>query len=43
MRTRCTARKPDLTLKDTEEQIILLVDMAYPNEKNKDEKRGKDA
>ena len=35
----CTARRPDLTLEDTEKKMILLVDMACPNEKNKDEKR----
>ena len=39
MRTSCTARRPDLTLEDTEKKMILLVDMACPNEKNKDEKR----
>ena len=35
----CTARKPDLTLEDSEKKMILLVDMACPNEKNKDDKR----
>ena len=39
MRNSCTARRLDLTLEDTEKKIILLVDMACPNEKNKDEKR----
>jgi len=39
MRNSCTARGPDLTLEDTEKKMILLVDMACPNEKNKDEKR----
>ena len=39
MRISCTARRPDLTLEDTEKKMILLVDMACPNEKNKDEKR----
>ena len=39
MRNSCTARRPDLTLEDTEKKLILLVDMACPNEKNKDEKR----
>ena len=39
MRTSCTARRPDLTLEDTEKKMILLVDMAFPNETNKDEKR----
>ena len=34
MRTSCTARRPDLTLEDTEKKMILLVDMACPNEKN---------
>ena len=39
MRNSCIARRPDLTLEDTEKKMILLVDMAWPNEKNKDEKR----
>ena len=38
MRNSCTARRPDLTLEDTEKKMILLVDMACQNEKNKDEK-----
>ena len=39
MRTNCTARRPDLTLEDTEKRTITLVDMACPNEANKDAKR----
>ena len=39
MRNSCTARRPDLTLEDAEKKMILLVNMACPNEKNKDEKR----
>ena len=39
MRNSCTARRPDLTLEDTEKKMILLVDMACSNEKNKDWKR----
>lgn len=39
MRTNCTARIPDLTLQDTEKTTITLIDMPYPSEKNKEEKR----
>ena len=39
MRTTCTARRPDLTLEDDETKTILLVDMACPNEANKNAKR----
>ena len=39
MRNSCTARRPDLALEDTEKKMILLVDIACPNEENKDEKR----
>ena len=34
MRNSCKARRPDLTLEDTEKKMILLVDIACPNEKN---------
>ena len=39
MRTNCTARRPDLTLEDEEKKTILLVDMACPNEANRQVKR----
>ena len=39
MRTSCTARRPDLTLKDSEKREIILLDMACPNESNKIVKR----
>ena len=39
MRTNCTARRPDLTLEDDDTKTILLVDMACPNEANRDVKR----
>ena len=39
MRISCTARRPDLTLEDSRKKEILLVDMACPNEWNKEEKR----
>ena len=35
MRTSCTARRPDLTLEDSEKREIILLDMACPNESNK--------
>ena len=35
MRTDCIARRPDFTLEDASEKIILLIDMACPNEYNK--------
>ena len=35
MRTGCIARQPDLTLEDTSKKMILLIDMACPNEYNK--------
>ena len=45
MRTECVARRPDRTMEDTCKKLILLIDMAYPNEYNKkakrDEKNGK--
>ena len=40
MRKNCTARRPDLTLEDSEKKEITIIDMACPNESNKDEKRG---
>ena len=39
MRTNCTARRPNLTLEDTESKVIIVIDMASPNEMNKKEKR----
>ena len=39
MRTNCTARRLDLTLEDEEKKTILLVDMACPNEANRQVKR----
>ena len=39
MRTTCTARRPDLTLKDNEKNEIYIVDMACPSENNKVNKR----
>ncbi len=39
MRTSCTARRPDLTLEDGETKEITLIDMACPNESNKNVKR----
>ena len=35
MRMNCTARRPDPTLEDEEKKTILLVDMACPNEANR--------
>ena len=39
MRTSCTARRPDLTLEDRIEKKIMIIDMACPNESNKEKKR----
>ena len=39
MRTEHTHRRPDLTLEDTTNKMILLIDMACPVESNKDTKR----
>ena len=39
MRTNCTARRPDLALEDEEKKTILLVDMACPNEANRQVKQ----
>ena len=39
MRTSCTARRPDLTLEDRIEKKIMIIDMACPNEWNKEKKR----
>ena len=38
MRTSCTARRPDLTLEDRIEKKIMIIDMARPNESNKEKK-----
>ena len=39
MRTSCAARRPDLTLEDRIEKKIMIIDMACPNESNKEKKR----
>ena len=39
MRAENTHRRPDLTLEDTTNKTILLIDMACPIESNKDTKR----
>ena len=39
MRMNCTARRPDLTLEDEEKKMILLVDMAFPDEANRQVKQ----
>ena len=39
MRTNCTERRPDLTLEDSANKTIVLVDMACPMESNRTEKR----
>ena len=39
MRIENTHRRPDLTLEDTTNKTILLIDMACPIESNKDTKR----
>ena len=39
MRTNYIARRPDLTLEDSVKKTILLIDMACPNEANKEVKR----
>ena len=39
MGTSCTARRPDLTLEDRIEKKIMIIDMACPNESNKEKKR----
>ena len=39
MRTSCTARRPNLTLEDRIEKKIMIIDMACPNESNKEKKR----
>ena len=39
MRTNCTTSRPDPTLEDTENKVVILIDMACPNEMNKEEKR----
>ena len=39
MRMNCIARRPDLTLEDKDKKMILLIDMACPNEANKEGKR----
>ena len=38
MRTNCTARRPHLTLEDTVNKTILLIDLACPNEDSKEQK-----
>ena len=39
MRTNCTTRRPDLTLEDIDNKIVIVIDMAYPDEINKEETR----
>ena len=39
MRTNCTERRPDLTLEDSANKTIVLVDMAFPMESNRMKKR----
>ena len=39
MKTSCKARRPDLMLEDSEKKEIVLIDMACPNESNKNVKR----
>ena len=39
MRINCIARRPDVTLEDKDKKLILLIDMACPNEANKEAKR----
>ena len=39
MRTNCTERRPDLTLEDSANKTIVLVDMACPMESNRMKKR----
>ena len=39
MRVSCVARRPDLTIEDSEKKIIMIIDMSCPNEANKEEKR----
>ena len=39
MRINCIARRPDLTLEDKDKKLIMLIDMACPNEANKAAKR----
>ena len=41
MRMSCTARRPDLTLEDRIEKKIMIIDMACPNESNKEKKNKK--
>ena len=35
----CTARTPDFRLEDTVNKVVIMIEMACPNEINKDEKR----
>ena len=39
MRTNCTAKRPDLTPEGTENKVVIVIEMACPNEMNKEEKR----
>ncbi|XP_068739641.1 uncharacterized protein [Montipora capricornis] len=39
MRTNCIARRPDLILEDNVKKTLLFIDMACPNESNKEAKR----
>ena len=39
IQTNCTAKRPDLTPEDTENKVAIVIEMACPNEMNKEEKR----
>ena len=39
MRTNCTARRSYLTLEETENKLVIVIDMTCPNEMKKKEKR----
>lgn len=39
MRMKSTARRSDLTFEYTKEKTVLLIDMVFQNEKNKEKKR----
>ena len=39
MRMNCIARRSDLTLEGKDKKLIMLIDMACPNEANKEAKR----
>ena len=41
LRTNCIARRPDLTLEDTGNKVVIVIDRACANEMNKEEKNRK--